>query len=409
MDARGGGDEAVQRATTALLDALPQAALLTEAGRGVLRALNRSAALLRGRGTDLQGPLGLADTLFRRDVGRGAFEDVLGVVLGGGSWDGELALTPRRGCRAGVARVRPVRGGSVTGGGLARWSRRWSWWSTGAAARGRTAVRAADPAGPGGRGAGRRRDLDTSPRSWWSTWPTPRAPRWRRCRCSSTTTRSALIGIRGGRQGVEKRWATYSGAPADARRRRGAAGHGSCCSRAGEIRTRYPDLETAAEGERSIACLPLRIGEPHARRRDDVVPRPPVVSPAELEFLSVMADTCAQAIQRVRMTEEAADQGGQAPVPRRLVGRAVAAASTTSRRWQGGPAGGAVVRRLVRDRARPGRRAAHPRGRPRGPGEGGAGRGVRAPLPADPDRDTGGLRRCSAPVGASSPRRSPTR
>ena len=74
---------------SALLDALPLAALLTDRA-GVLRQLNRSAAQLLGDDTDLRGAP-LADLLFD-DVGRGAFDDVLNVVLAGGSWDGELAL-----------------------------------------------------------------------------------------------------------------------------------------------------------------------------------------------------------------------------------------------------------------------------------------------------------------------------
>jgi serine phosphatase RsbU (regulator of sigma subunit) len=75
-----------------------------------------------------------------------------------------------------------------------------------------------------------------------------------------------------------------------------------------EIAARYPDLERAAEGDRSIACLPLRIGTRCVGVASMSYPGRREVSAPELEFLSVMADTCAQAIERVRMTAEAADR-----------------------------------------------------------------------------------------------------
>jgi serine phosphatase RsbU (regulator of sigma subunit) len=121
----------------------------------------------------------------------------------------------------------------------------------------------------------------------------------------------ALVGIRGGREGVESRWATYSlhdPTPAgDAVR----GGRILLLEGFNELRSRYPDLESAADGERSLACLPLRIGDFTLGVATMSFPGRRSFSPTELEFLSVMADTCAQAIQRVRMTEEAADQAAK--------------------------------------------------------------------------------------------------
>jgi PAS domain S-box-containing protein len=118
----------------------------------------------------------------------------------------------------------------------------------------------------------------------------------------------ALVGMHGGTVGVASRWATY---PVSAQTPAGD------CLRAGttlvlrgreEIRTRYPHLEHAAEGERSMVCLPLR----GARRILGVFtmtfPGRRAFEPNELEFFGILADACAQAIDRVSATEEATDQ-----------------------------------------------------------------------------------------------------
>jgi GAF domain-containing protein len=288
----------------ALLDALPQAALLTDR-EGALRALNHTAALLLGEDPDLRGPL-LADTLFD-DVGRGAFEDVLTVVLAGGSWDGELALTPKRGVRRQAAlSVRPVVESGVVTGAL---------------------VVVVDPA-VGSPGAGPLSERLTRLARVASELVVAESMDSvtkivveHMADAAGATVASlsllvdddtlALVGIRGGRQGVEKRWATFSvhdNTPAgDAVRQGGIL----LLEGVDVLRKRYPDLESAADGERSIACLPLRIGEVTLGVATMSFPGRRSFSTTELEFLSVMADTCAQAIQRVRMTEEAADQSAK--------------------------------------------------------------------------------------------------
>ncbi|WP_395695357.1 SpoIIE family protein phosphatase [Nocardioides sp.] len=118
----------------------------------------------------------------------------------------------------------------------------------------------------------------------------------------------ALVGIRGGQPGVASRWATYSrhhGTPAaDAlRARRPLVLVGR-----DEIAARYPDLERAAEGERSLAALPLAVGDRPlgvvglsfpGRRRFDA---------PELLFLTLLADMAAHAIDRIQAQEAAADR-----------------------------------------------------------------------------------------------------
>ena len=93
----------------------------------------------------------------------------------------------------------------------------------------------------------------------------------------------ALMGIAGGREGAASRWATY---PVSANTPAGEAvrtGHTIVITGANEFRARYPDLEMATEGERSLICLPLEV----AGRSIGVVslsfPKRSF-DPAELEF-----------------------------------------------------------------------------------------------------------------------------
>jgi GAF domain-containing protein len=245
----------------------------------------------------------LAEALFD-DVTLGAFEDVLSVVRAGGSWTGELGVTPRHGAlRVTSFSVRPLRQGQRVVGALVLLA----------------------PAAP-----------DSTVRTRLSERLT------RLARVASelvladsveTVTKIVvehmadaagatvaslsllvdddtlqLVGVRGGREGVEQRWATYAvddETPAGEAVREGRM---VVLNGEREIRARYPELETAAEGDRSIACLPLRIGNRCIGVASMSYPGSRVVPPAELEFLAVMVDTCAQAIERVRVAAEAADR-----------------------------------------------------------------------------------------------------
>lgn len=118
----------------------------------------------------------------------------------------------------------------------------------------------------------------------------------------------ALIGMRGGRPGAASRWATY---PVSANTPAGDAfrsGQTLVVGSAEEYRERYPDLETASDGERSMICLPLRV----AARTIGVVslsfPGRRRFAQAELDFLALLADTCAQALDRIRAVADVADR-----------------------------------------------------------------------------------------------------
>lgn len=120
-----------------------------------------------------------------------------------------------------------------------------------------------------------------------------------------------LIGIRGGRSGVASRWQTYAvddSTPAGEAVRTGAA---VVLSGRADIESRYPGLETAADGERALVCLPLRVGTRPLGVTSLSFPGRRCFDPTELEFYGILADTCAQAIDRMQALAEAADQASK--------------------------------------------------------------------------------------------------
>jgi serine phosphatase RsbU (regulator of sigma subunit) len=77
------------------------------------------------------------------------------------------------------------------------------------------------------------------------------------------------------------------------------------------IEERYPDLERAAPGERSMVGLPLRV----VGRVLGVVtlsfPGRRQLDTAEYEFFRILADSCAQALERIRAREAAVQQAAR--------------------------------------------------------------------------------------------------
>lgn len=118
----------------------------------------------------------------------------------------------------------------------------------------------------------------------------------------------ALVGLRGGVSGADRHWAHY---PIDDSTPAGSViltGKLLVLTGAREIRRRYPDLPLVSSGPRSMVGLPLTLlGRTigvitltfPGRRRLDA---------AELEFFGILADSCAQALERVRAREQAAEQ-----------------------------------------------------------------------------------------------------
>jgi serine phosphatase RsbU (regulator of sigma subunit) len=285
-----------------LLDALPHAALLLDADGRALHVNDAARAFLGEPAGDLTGRP-LADALFDA-AGGSAFRDVLSVVSGGGSWAGELTITPHHGLpHQAMFSVRPVRDGEDVVGGLVLVS--------GVASEDAAQATLSERLTRLARVASELVLAD-------SVEMVTKIVVQHMADAAGATVASlsllvdpdtlALVGVRGGREGVQGRWATYSvhdHTPAGEAVREGRM---VILNGEAQIAARYPDLERAAEGDRAIACLPLRIGNRCVGVASMSYPGRREVSATELEFLSVMADTCAQAIERVRMTAEAADR-----------------------------------------------------------------------------------------------------
>ncbi|MCW2760218.1 MAG: hypothetical protein JWR85_419 [Marmoricola sp.] len=121
----------------------------------------------------------------------------------------------------------------------------------------------------------------------------------------------ALVGLRGGLDGAPRRWATYSRhipTPAGDVVR---TGQPLVLFGRDAIRTRYPDLESAADGPRVMVGLPLNV----MKRTIGVVtlsfPGRRQLDAAELEFFGILADSCAQALERIRANDEAREQSAR--------------------------------------------------------------------------------------------------
>jgi PAS domain S-box-containing protein len=117
-----------------------------------------------------------------------------------------------------------------------------------------------------------------------------------------------LVDLRGGREGDEKTWATYS---LDTKT------PGTDAIRSGDrvvvigraaIAERYPDLKNADQGERSILSIPLKIAPRVVGAIGFSFPGPRILDAAELELFDILADMCAQAIERITAQEVAAAQ-----------------------------------------------------------------------------------------------------
>ncbi len=288
-----------------LLAALPQPALVVDCSGVVLEA-NDPAGRFLSRATAALVGTSLGPVLFG-EGDRGPFEDVLALVASGGTWSGRLSLTPAPGLtQAADVEVRPVRDRSGVTAALVLL----------------LDVPSVDPAhGLLSERLTRLARVAAELVQADSVESVARTVVEHMADAAGATVASlsllvdadtlSLVAMRGGRVGVLDRYATYSvhdPTPAGeaVRERRMVILNG-----AGEIRSRYPALETAADGERSLVCLPLRMGERCVGVASMSYPGQREVSPAELEFLSVMADTCAQALERVRMTAAATDHAAR--------------------------------------------------------------------------------------------------
>jgi GAF domain-containing protein len=118
----------------------------------------------------------------------------------------------------------------------------------------------------------------------------------------------ALVGVRGAPRGAASRWASY---PSDDSTPAGAAlraGRPLLWSDRERLIRDYPHLGLAASREESILCLPLVFGDRAVGVVTLSFPDRVEMDDAELEFFQAMADTCAQALERIRAQATVAEQ-----------------------------------------------------------------------------------------------------
>jgi GAF domain-containing protein len=120
-----------------------------------------------------------------------------------------------------------------------------------------------------------------------------------------------LVGIRGGRPDTEQLWATYPLAadlPACEAMRTAAV---VIAAGRVEIERRYRALAGLVPEERSLLCLPLTVGASRVGVIGLLFTGHRTPGARELEFLRIFADTCAQAILRLRAVDEASRKAAQ--------------------------------------------------------------------------------------------------
>jgi serine phosphatase RsbU (regulator of sigma subunit) len=118
----------------------------------------------------------------------------------------------------------------------------------------------------------------------------------------------ALVGIRGARDGVASRWATYPVAGNTPAAETVRTGRTLMLNGRAELERRYPGLESAAVGERSMLCLPLSVSGKPIGVITLSFPGLREIDTAEQLFLRLLADTCAQAIDRLSAQQESKDR-----------------------------------------------------------------------------------------------------
>jgi GAF domain-containing protein len=120
-----------------------------------------------------------------------------------------------------------------------------------------------------------------------------------------------LVGISGGQPQTEEVWPRYplsTEVPACEAVRTGEV---VVATGRAEIERRYPPLVGLVPEDRSLVCLPLAVGEQPVGVIGLVFDDCRTPGERELEFLRIFADTCAQAILRLRAVDDAAVKAAQ--------------------------------------------------------------------------------------------------
>jgi GAF domain-containing protein len=274
--------------------ALDTRAAVVDANRAAARLLDLDPAALRGRAFD---------ELALEEADRGGFREVLGLVLDGVHWSGELRLlvggapTPTQ-----VQVVRVLEADQVCGVVIV------------VEAVGAVHVETAHLSERLTRLAGvaaelqSTRDLENLTNVVISHMADAAGATTASLSVLVDERTLAMVGIRGGPPGAGSRWATY---PVDDSTPAGLVVRTRkplLISGRSAIEQRYPQLTLGAEGERSLLCLPLVTDDRAIGVATLSFPTHRTMSDAELGFFRTMADACAQSLDRIRALETVEDQ-----------------------------------------------------------------------------------------------------
>ncbi len=120
-----------------------------------------------------------------------------------------------------------------------------------------------------------------------------------------------LAGLRGGLEGAAKRWTRFPVANPTPAGDVVRSGRLLVLRGIEEIEGRYPDLEHASDGPRTMVGLPLKALGRTLGVITLTFPGVRELDAAELEFFAILADSCAQAIVRLDSQRDAAEQAAR--------------------------------------------------------------------------------------------------
>jgi serine phosphatase RsbU (regulator of sigma subunit) len=117
-----------------------------------------------------------------------------------------------------------------------------------------------------------------------------------------------LVGTYGVRAGVQSAFGRFPVADANPASEAARTGAAVVLGASDDIGGRYPSIASWMPPGRSLICLPLHAGGPAVGVIGLTFDEDWIPGTGELDFLTAFADSCAQAIRRVRATQQAAEQ-----------------------------------------------------------------------------------------------------
>lgn len=277
------------------LSALPRAVVLLDDGGCILVANAAADELLGVRLSERAGEPFTALAMDERD--RGGFEEVLRLTAATGSWSGELRVTGAAGPRPVQARIARAHVGDRPAGVVVDLERTQPGAERAVVVSGRLTRLVAVAAE-----LQRVGDIEGLANVVVSHIADAAG-----ATAASLSTRSGdhleMVGLRGASQAAATQYARF---PIDGDTPAGVAALSRepllIAGRA-ELDRRFPALPYSAPGERSLLCLPLVVNQEVAGVATLSFPSRVEIDDAELAVYRAMADTCAQALERIRARE----------------------------------------------------------------------------------------------------------